>query len=374
MRLKVDFKNIERIAKVTENFPYLCYQCGTCTASCLLAPSISVRHVIRRAQIGAMPEQEQVWKCISCKYCDEECPRGVEISKVMRGLKLLLYEEKKAPEALTETLWRVYEDGNPLGSPKSERALWAKELNISGNPEVILYACCMSAYDRRLQNTLKNLVDILQKAGVSVGILGEQETCCGDVVYHTGEDYFLEELAQNNVALIEKFKPNIVLTVSPHCYNVFKNLYPKYNAKISAEVLHHVQYLSELIDEGKIKPGKLEADITYHDPCYLGRWNGVYEEPRNILQNIEGVRIVEMEHSKSRSLCCGGGGGALWMENKDARRVTKRRIREAVETESNIMATACPYCIRMFEDELKVERIDIQILDVVELLHKSIER
>ncbi len=374
MRYRIDFSRVRKLAEVSGNNTYLCYQCGTCTASCLLAPSISVRRAIKYAQIGYLPSNGgEVWRCISCKYCDARCPRGVEIAKIMRGFKREFYEAKQSPNELTEALWRVYEEGNPLGSPRRERSAWASGIKLDDKPDVVLYTCCLAAYDRRLQKVLRSLVDVLKRAGVRVGILGESETCCGDVVYHTGEDYFLEELAQNNADIIEKSGAPVVLTVSPHTYNMLKNIYPKYGAKIGVPIMTHVQYLSEVLSGGRLKPKppKRPRPITYHDPCYLGRWNNVYEEPRQLIEAIPGIRLVEMEHNRSYSLCCGGGGGSIWMENKDARRVTKRRLREAKDTGAVEMATACPYCIRMFEDELKIERLDVGIVDVVELLDEA---
>ena len=371
MILEINFKTREMLAKRADDEPYICYQCGTCTVSCLLNPALPVRRIIRNIQLGNIPKFKEVWKCISCNYCGAVCPRGVEVSKILRTVKAILYEEKTVPDSFTEVLWTIYEKGNPLGASKRERFAWAKGIKFSDEPEVLLYTCCLSAYDKRLQKTLKSLVHILQASGVKVGIMGEDEPCCGDIVYHTGEDYFFEEIASNNVSLIEKMKPSVVVTVSPHIYNILTKIYPKYEAKISMPVMHHVEYIAELMEEGRIKSGKLEKKLTYHDPCYLGRYNGVFEEPREILESIDGIQFIEMEHNKMDTLCCGGGGGGIWTENREAREVTKRRLEEAVKTEADIMVTACPYCIRMFEDELKVLRYNIPISDVVEILYES---
>ncbi len=374
-RYRLDFKTREKIASYAGPTFSRCYQCGTCTAVCLLPRTIPVRRVLRKAQLGIPEIDQQVWKCVSCKYCDTSCPRGVEIASVMRGLKAMLYEEKKAPAQLNEVLWRVYEEGNPLGEPRTQRAAWLQGIELPANPGeggVLLYTCCLAAYDKRLQNTLRSLVEILKKAGVPVTVMRDAETCCGDVIYHIGEEYFLEELAQGNVEAMEKLKPTAIVTVSPHSYNMLKHVYPRLGAKPPAPVMHHVQLLAEFINDGRIKPGRLEATVTYHDPCYLGRWNNIYEEPRTVLESIEGLKLVEMEHTKSRSLCCGGGGGSIWSENMEARSITRRRLDEARSTEASAMATACPYCIRMFEDEAKVARVDLQFPDVVELLSRSL--
>lgn len=371
--LRLDFEFRRKVAEYSGNTFYRCYQCGTCTASCLLPRTIPVRKVIRKAQLGIKDFGQEVWKCVSCKYCDNSCPRGVEIASVIRGIKAMLYEEKQAPPQLNEVLWRVYEEGNPLGESRAQRTAWLQGLPVSREPgNVLIYNCCLTAYDRRLQNTVRSLVEILSKAGVEVSVIGEDENCCGDVVYHIGEEYFLEELAQGNVEAMERLKPTVIVTVSPHTYNMLTRIYPRLGAKPPAPVMHHVQLLAELISDGRLKPGRLEATVTYHDPCYLGRWSGIYEEPRSILESIDGLRLVEMEHHGPRSLCCGGGGGAIWSENMEARSITRRRINEALQTEAPVMATACPYCIRMFEDEAKIMNANLQFRDVVEILRESV--
>ncbi len=371
MVLEIDFKVREMLAQKAEGEPYICYQCGTCTVSCLLNPEIPVRKVIRNIQLGVVPKYSEIWKCITCNYCGAMCPRGVDISKILRSIRVMLYEEKQVPEGFNEILWTVYENGNPLGSSKRERFSWASDLKFSDKPEVLLYTCCLSSYDKRLQNVLRSLVNILQAAGVEVGVLGERESCCGDVVYHTGEDYFLEEIALNNASAIEDMKPNVVITVSPHVYHLFKNVYPKYGAELSMPVMHHVEYLAELLDSGRLKTGKLNKKVTYHDPCYLGRYNGVFEAPRSLIEAVDGVEFVEMEHNRMDTLCCGGGGGGIWTENKEARGVTRNRLDEVAEVEAEAMVTACPYCIRMFEDENKIMGYTFPVIDVVEILSQS---
>jgi Fe-S oxidoreductase len=367
----VDYKVREELARKADGEPYVCFQCGTCTVSCLLHYNIPVRRIIREIQLGSIPKYDELWKCISCNYCGALCPRGVDVAKILRGMRSVLYEEKAVPNDYTEVLWRVYEEGNPLGSSRRERFSWLESIKLSNNPDVLLYTCCLSSYDRRLQTTLIYLIDILRVAGVDIGVMNGEESCCGDIVYYTGEDYFFEEIVSNNVEMIEKHKPSVVITVSPHIYHNLKNVYPKYGGKLSMPVMHHVEYISELLAEGRINPGKVDGIVTYHDPCYLGRYNGITEEPREVLESIDGIEFVEMEHNKGYTLCCGGGGGGIWTENKEAREVTRRRLNEVLDVEAGIMATACPYCIRMFEDEAKLLNIDVSIVDVVEILSKS---
>lgn len=360
---RLDFSIRGRIMEASGGTLSLCYQCGTCTASCLLSPAISVRRVVGEAQIGVI-RGEDSWRCLTCRYCEEACPRGVKIADVMLGARAVLYEGRTVPGRLVDGLWRIYETGNPLGSPRR-----ATSSGLGG--DVLVYSCCMNIYDRRLQRAARSLIETLSRSGVRVTYALDGGSCCGDLVYNAGDVYYLEELARGNVALMERLKPTVIVVISPHCYNMLARVYPRYGAKPPAPVVHYTKLLAELIASGRVRPGRLKATVTYHDPCYLGRWSGLYEEPREIIQHIDGIKLIEMEHNRGRSLCCGGGGGAFWSGNLEARSVTRLRLREAIATGSQVMATACPYCTRMFEDELKVARYTLSILDVAELLADS---
>ena len=370
--IRVDFENRIRIAEASGGEPYKCFQCGTCTVNCLLGDVIPVRRNIRYVQLGVLPSNNGIWKCITCNFCRSQCPSDVNIAAIVRGIRYLNYEEKRSPEELNEILWRVYEEGNPLGSPRSERFSWLQTLASNPNPDVVIYTCCLAAYDKRGQQVLTKLINVLQSAGVEVGVFRDG-SCCGDIVYHIGDDYFYEELVNENAEKLESMKPSVVLTVSPHVYHNLKNLYPRYNAKISVPVMHHTQYLYELLNDGKLKLGRLENKVTYHDPCYLARYNGLTEEPRGLIEAVDGVEFVEMLHNKYETLCCGGGGGGIWTENMEARRATRDRLNEVTEVDTNTLVTACPYCIRMFEDEAKVTGQDIVVYDIVDLLSMAIE-
>jgi len=368
-RLRLNFEVREKILEASGRTLSLCYQCGVCTASCLISPSISVRKVVREAQVGVV-RRDDPWKCLTCRYCETMCPRGVRIADTMLGVRRMLYEGKRAPDRLVEGLWRIYEAGNPLGAPRRDRVAWARDLG-AGVGDVLLYTCCMNAYDKRLQKVVRSLIEVLSRANVRVAYAWDGEGCCGDLVYSSGEIYYLEELAQANVASMEKLKPTLIVTVSPHCYTMLTKVYPMFGAKPPAPVVHYTVFLAELVTSGKLRPGRLEATVTYHDPCYLGRWNGIYEEPRTVLQHIGGLKLVEMEHNRGRGLCCGGGGGAFWSENLEARGVTRLRLGEAINAGAQVMATACPYCTRMFEDELKVTKYVLNVMDVAEVLADS---
>ena len=368
----VNFENRVKIAEVSGGEPYKCFQCGTCTVNCLLGDVIPVRKQIRYVQLGIVPTNSGLWKCITCNFCRSQCPSDVDIAAIFRGLRFLNYEEKKSPEEVNEVLWRVYEEGNPLGSPRGERFSWLSTITSNPNPDVIIYTCCLAAYDKRGQDILSKLINLLSNSGLDVGVFRDG-SCCGDIVYHIGDDYFYEEIVRENSEKIESLKPSAIITISPHVYHNLVNLYPKYNGKLSVPVIHHTQYLYELLNDGKLSLGKIEDKVTYHDPCYLARYNNIVEEPRGLIEAIDGIEFIEMPHNKFETLCCGGGGGGIWTENMEARKATRDRLNEVAEAETDTMVTACPYCIRMFEDEAKVIGQDIKVYDIVDLLSLSLK-
>lgn len=353
----------------------LCYQCGVCTAICPLSVtghSPSVRKLVRSAQAGLMTGTNEAWLCTTCKLCEFTCPRGVPIVDVLHALRTVAFSEHKAPPKLEEVLWKVYENGNPWGEPKSARAKWAEGLNIKDafeGVDVLLYTGCISSYDPRLQKVAKSLSNVLKSAGVDFGVLKAQEKCCGDSVYQAGEDAYLEELITENIATFSKTKASVVVSISPHCFNMFKTIYPKYGATFRA--VHYTELLADLLDSGKLKPQRhLDTAVTYHDPCYLSRYHGIQEPPRKILESIKGVKLLEMPNSKENTLCCGGGGGRIFQET-EGERLSNVRIREAAETGAHMLATSCPYCIQNFEDSIKTQGKSMQTFDVAELTEMS---
>ena len=370
--LRVRYDTREELAKITKGAIYYCYQCGTCTASCLLSPVLSTRKLLRYMQLGLIESvAEQVWSCVTCRYCELQCPHQIPIVEIVRGARIKLYESKRVPEQVNEPLWSIYEEGNPLAMPRRERTMWAKGLKLSRKPDIAIYVCCLSAYDRRLQRTLRKLIEVISSAGYNVGIVGDA-MCCGDVVYHIGETGFFEELAKTNVEAIEAVGASIIVTLSPHCHYALVELYPRFGAKPSTKVLHYTQLLAQILREGRIEAKYAHGNtrVTYHDPCYLGRWLGIYDEPRSVIRSIEGIELVEMPRNRENSTCCGGGGGSMWLENRASRKLARNRLYEARSIEAKILVTACPYCIRMFEDEERVARTGLGINDVVELVSR----
>ena len=259
-----------------------------------------------------------------------------------------------------------------MGRKQNTRAKWTEGLNIKdalNGVEVLLYAGCASSYDPRLQNVAKAVSSMLKAANVDFGVLKTQEKCCGDAVYQSGEEGYLEELVAENIANFSKTKASVVVSISPHCFNMFKTVYPKYGATFRA--VHYTEFLADLLDAGKLKLTQpIEDTVTYHDPCYLSRYHGIQEQPRKLLESIKGIELLEMSNSRQNTLCCGGGGGQMFLE-VEGERLSNIRVREAAETGAQTLATSCPYCIQNFEDSVKTVGNHLRVFDVAELMAKS---
>ena len=359
----------------------LCYQCGTCTAVCPWnkVRNFIVRRIMHQGQLGLIDfEDEDVWLCATCNNCVKRCPRGVEIIDVMRALRRAVTELgiAKVPDSLRITIKNISGLGNPLGEPEDKRADWAKNLDVklhTEGTEILYFPCCIPEYDPSVQRVAQATVNILKKAGVDFGILGNQANCCGESVRKAGDENVFKRLAQNNITAFEEMGVTTVVTSSPHCYHTFKNEYPKLGGNF--EVIHSSQYLLELIKQGRLKLTKeVNKKVAYHDPCYLGRHNDIYDEPREILKNIPGLKLIELPYHHENSLCCGGGGGRIWMETKSGERFSDMRIEQALEVGANVLAVACPYCLLNFEDSvLTLDKSDfIEIKSLAELVQEAL--
>ena len=359
----------------------LCYQCGLCSATCPwnLVRSFIVRRIMHQAQLGLADfESEEMWMCATCRACVQRCPRGVEIVDIMRAFRRVIVEVGvgKVPDSLRIAVKNVSGVGNPLGEAQEKRADWAEGLGVktyTEGTEILYFPCCIPAYDPTIQRVARATVNILRKAEVNFGILGVKETCCGESVRKAGNERLFQSLAQSNISAFQEAGVNKIVTTSPHCYNTFKNEYPVFGGNF--EVIHFSQYLAELIKQDRLKFTKeLNKRVTYHDPCYLGRHNGIYNEPRQVLESIPGLELVEMSDYRENSLCCGGGGGRIWMETKKGERFSDLRIEQALEVGASILAAACPYCMLNFEDSvLTSDRGDIiEIKDIAELVQEAL--
>jgi Fe-S oxidoreductase len=262
--------------------------------------------------------------------------------------------------------------GNPLGEERQTRGDWAKGLPVKAfaeGMEILYFSCCYTSYDPRLKKVAQAMAQILNKAGVDFGILGSKENCCGESVRKAGNEEAFKHLARENIKTFVDNGVKKILLSSPHCYHTFKNEYPEF--MVNFEVVHVSQYLFQLLQEGRLELAKeYEKKVTYHDPCYLGRHNGVYDEPREVLKKVPGLELREMAESREDSLCCGMGGGRIWFETPVAERFSNLRLEQAMGVGAEVLATSCPYCITQFEDSrLTLEDSEaIQIKDITEII------
>ena len=359
----------------------LCYQCGLCTGTCPwnLVRSFLVRRMIHQTQLGLVDfEGEDTWLCATCGACVARCPRGVEIIDIMRALRRAIVDlgVGHVPDSLRITVKSIAGVRNPLGEPPENRADWAKDLGVkdfSTGTEFLYFSCCIPAYDPKVKRIATAAADVLKRTGTDFGILGSKEGCCGESVRKSGDEGLFQTLAQGNIGSFVENGVRKIITSSPHCYHSFKNEYPELGGNF--EVVHYTQYLARLIDEGKLKFTKeVNKTVAYHDPCYLGRHNGIYDEPRRVLESIPGLKLVEMRNTRENSLCCGGGGGRIWMETKKEERFSDLRIEQALEVGASVLAAACPYCMLNFEDSvLTMDKGNVmEVKDVAELVQEAI--
>ena len=358
-----------------------CYQCGLCTDLCPWnrVRDFLVYRLIAESRLGIVDfENEDMWRCATCGTCVERCPRGVGIVDIMRALRRTIVElgVGGVPDSLRLTVKNVAGVGNPMGEEREKRADWAKGLDVkpfAPGTELLYFPCCMPAYDTNVRGVAQATVNILSKAGVNFGILGVSENCCGESVRKAGSESVFRSLAESNIGVFTENGVKNILVSSPHCYHSLKNEYPEFGGNFN--VVHSSQFLWELIREERLTFTKeLNKKVTYHDPCYLGRHNDIYDEPRQVLKSIPGLELVEMPDSGRNSLCCGGGGGGIWMETSKEERFSILRLEQAIAVGAEVLAVACPYCMVMFKDsQLTMEKGEtIEIKDISELVLEAL--
>jgi Fe-S oxidoreductase len=357
-----------------------CIQCGKCTGGCPVSATtaLNVRFLIYETLVNALPDvghMEELWDCTCCFTCVQRCPKDVRPAELIISLRSHLVEGGKVPGTVGDALMGIFRQGNPLGFAREDRAAWAEGLGIKPSQEgceFLLFTCCSSAYDVQAQPGTKALARSLQAAGVDLGSLGTQETCCGNEVRRVGEAGLFEMLVEEGKPALESAGGQRIVTTSPHCFNTFRNEY----GLESMEVLHYTQLVAELIEEGRLQfSGRAEAVVTYHDPCFLGKQNQIFDQPRAILQAIPGVTLVEMDRNRERSLCCEGGGGRMWFEGTNTeQRLAFQRVHEAVETGADVLAVACPFCLAMLADAAKVQGLEdrLKVMDIMQLVDMAL--
>lgn len=371
----------------------LCTKCAVCYSACpaaidekFLGPSAltaNYRFIADSRDEGLeerlKPMTDNVWLCTSCNSCTLFCPKLVNCSDSVIEDRSLIVEMGAIPRTVKDVLESVMKYHNPMGTHQNKRMEWAKDLNVKTFPnvmkaEVLYFVCCSTAYDIRNREIAKTMALVFGKLGVDYATLGEEEWCCGDHILRMGEKGLFEMLAEHNIEMFRKFNADKIVTLSPHCYNTFKNDKPYKD--LGLNVQHYTEFLAEALENGKIKLSKpLNRRVAYHDPCFLGKRNRIYDAPRQILQSINGLELVEMKRTRESSFCCGGGAGRVWTEEAEQeKRPCVNRVKEALELGVDTIAVACPFCVTTLEDAMKVLDVEnkIAVKDILELLKETL--
>jgi Fe-S oxidoreductase len=375
------YKEIIEVIKASggDNFKR-CFQCGLCDTVCPWnkVRQFSMRKIVREATFGLTEiESEDIWRCTTCGRCPQQCPRDVRQIDSGVALRRIANEYGVFPASVKPVRTvnaGLVGQGNPFGEDREKRSAWAQGLSVpefTEGMDILYFPGCYLCYDPRMKRVARATVAILNAAGVDYGILGSKENCCGESIRKTGDEDLFKRLAIENIKTFIENGVKKILVSSPHCYHTFKNEYPDF--RVNFEVIHISQYLFQLLDEGRLALKKdYPKKVTYHDPCYLGRHNGVFDEPRGILGKVSGLEFQELPECRADSLCCGGGGGRVWMETQKGERFSDLRIEQAVGIGAEVLATSCPYCITMLEDSRvtsgMAERIEVK--DITEIIQE----
>jgi Fe-S oxidoreductase len=329
--------------------------------------------------IGDVITEQELWACTTCRNCEDQCPvMNEHVEKIIDMRRYLVMTEGSMPQEAQRALNNIERQGNPWGINRKDRLKWIEGLNGQYDVptvqqveefEYLFWVGSMGSFDNRSQKITQAFVKLMHEAGVSFAILGNEEKNSGDTARRIGNEFLFQQLAQENIALFQAYGVKKIVTCDPHAYNTFKNEYPEFG--LEAEVYHHSELLAQWVKEGRLKPTKeVKERITYHDSCYLGRYNEIYDKPREILSAIPGVEIVEMKRSGCDSMCCGAGGGLMWMEEHEGTRINVARTEQALEVNPTAIASACPYCLTMMNDGIKMKEMEDQVKtrDIAEIL------
>jgi succinate dehydrogenase/fumarate reductase iron-sulfur protein len=371
----------------------LCIKCSICNSAC---PAVIDEKFLGPAALTATyrfltdsrdqgldqrlkPMADNIWLCTQCNSCTMFCPKKLTCASAIVDDHSLLVEAGDIPRTVKDVLESVYKYHNPMGTPQAKRMEWATNLNVKTFPtttkaDVLFFTCCSNVYDQRNQETARTMASIFNNMKVSFATLGAEEWCCGDHMLRLGEKGLFEELAEHNISMFKKFNAEKIVTLSPHCYNTFKNDKPYSDAGLIVQ--HYTQFLAEALQKGSIKLSKpIKKRVAYHDPCFLGKRNDVFDAPRQILQSIKDVELVEMMRTRQSSFCCGGGAGRVWTEDAlPDKRPSTNRLQEALSLNVDTVAVACPYCVTTLEDAVKVLDVEnkISVKDILELIREAL--
>lgn len=358
-----------------------CLQCGTCTGVCPhgLVRSHSVRRLVRQAALGLEGFEPGAWLCLTCRACVDRCPQQIDLTAVMQSMRAVAAEMGGLPPGLSAAVGSLAAAGgqNPWGGELRDRARWLEQLQpgpAAAEPDVVYFNCCTTAYDPRARRLAALAVALLRRAGLAVGTTAAtgDEVCCGDLAVRAGRRDLAARLAARNAAAFERARARRVVTLSPHCRQAFTGWYADADVGAAAPPARHVlEVLAEALAAGALAlRGRFEGRVAFHDPCYLGRHAGVYEPPRALLCAVPGLELVELRRTRERSLCCGGGGGGAFRETPIEERHALLRVDEALSVGADVVATACPLCLLMLEDAVRVRSLEgtLRVLDVCEIL------
>jgi Fe-S oxidoreductase len=335
--------------------------------------------------IGDVMTEEEIWSCTTCRNCEDQCPVGNEhVDKIIDLRRHLVLTQGSMPHDGQRALQNIERQSNPWGISRNDRAKWVREVDPDGelsvptvkeNPgfEILFFVGSMGSYDNRSRKITRALVRLMNEAKVNFAILGNEEKNSGDTPRRMGNEFLFQQLCMENIEIFQKYGVKKIVTACPHTFNTLKNEYPEFG--LEAEILHHTELLDSLIREGRLLPQhEVKERITYHDSCYLGRYNNVYDQPRNVLRAIPGVELVEQERSRENGMCCGAGGGMMWMEETAGKRVNLARTEQLLTVNPTMISSACPFCLTMVEDGTKLKEVEdtVKARDIAEILELSI--
>jgi Fe-S oxidoreductase/nitrate reductase gamma subunit len=381
-----------------------CTRCGRCQEVCpanmtgkSLSPKMVIQelkaHMVERAPAllsgkksqegvpllaGGVVSQDELWSCTTCGACEEACPVYVEpVKKIIELRRNLVLEQGEIPPTLMAALRSVQDRGHPWKGASASRTDWTagfevKNVANDGDAEFLFWVGCTAALQESSMNSTLALARVLDAAGVKISILGHEESCCGHPARRIGDEYLFQCQAQQNIETLKRHNVKKIITACPHCFHTLKHEYPQFGGDF--EVVHHTEFLLQLVKEGRLKlTNEVKAVVAYQDPCYLARYHGICDAPRELAKAVPGVELVEMEHCGANGICCGAGGGRMWMEEEPEQRVNRLRAKEAVATGADTVLTACPFCLQMFKDGLNGLGLEEppEAIDLVELLERS---
>ncbi|MEE9189261.1 MAG: (Fe-S)-binding protein [Candidatus Neomarinimicrobiota bacterium] len=408
----VDVENVSLGANTASEFTWkqlldsvACTECGRCTSVCPahltgkpLSPMKLITDICSNlynqfsgksndvALVGGSISEAELWSCTTCGACMEECPVLIDHIPTFTDMRrFLVLSEGKPPRQASESLEKTLNTGNPWGFSQEDRTKWALAagldlpiLSQKKEVDVLYWVGCAGSFDPRNQQVARAMVKIFESAGIDYAVLGDEEKCTGDSARRLGEEYLFETMATQNIETLNKYSFNQIVTACPHCMHTIKNEYPDFNGDY--KVTHHTQYINQLISSGKLDvSSEVTGKVTYHDACYLGRHNGEYEAPRDILKNIinsdAGGKLLEMGRNRSNSFCCGAGGGNMWYEIDEGKRMNTSRFQEAVDTGADTVVTACSFCTINMDDAMKVKGKEdsMQVKDVAEMVAVNLD-